>query len=270
MWDKIAEVLNRTVLRAGHLLRKNFGQEHRVDYKSPIDLVTEMDRAVEALFIKTIRKHFPDHEILSEEMVEGVGGNPWERLPERGKIRWIIDPLDGTTNYAHGFPHSSVSAGVVYRGRVMLGAVYHPWRRELYFARRGSGAWKNQERIQVSGVRRLERALLVTASFPHENRMGRQIPMEPFKALSHACQAVRRTGSAALDLADVACGRFDGFWDLSIKPWDVAAGSLLIEEAGGKITNLSGRRLDLYGQAFIAGNKYLHPVLAAYLAKAGF
>ncbi len=266
MWDGISKVLTKTVLRAGAMLRTHFTHAHRIDYKTPIDLVTEMDHAVEALFIQTIRRQFPDHEILSEEMVEGGGGNPWERLPERGKIRWIIDPLDGTTNYAHGVPHAAVSAGIVYRGRLELGAVYHPWRKELYFTRRGQGAWNNDRRMQVSSVRQLDRALLVTASFPHERRRGKNLPLAPFKALSFASQAIRRTGSAALDLADVACGRYDGFWDLSIKPWDVAAGALLIQEAGGRITQLQGRGLDLNGRAFLGSNGHLHTALQAFFS----
>ena len=184
-------------------------------------------------------------------MVEGSGGNPWERLPERGQVRWIIDPLDGTTNYAHGVPHCAVSAGLVYRGVLRLGAVYHPWRRELYFACRGRGAWNNGVRMRVSKVKNLSRALLVTA---------------PFKALARSCQAIRRTGSAALDLADLACGRYDGFWDLQIKPWDVAAGALLIQEAGGRITNFKGRGLDLFAPDFIASNGRLHAPLSALLS----
>jgi myo-inositol-1(or 4)-monophosphatase len=266
MWDTLAEVLQSTVLRAGSMLRSHFGQAHQVEYKTPVDLVTEMDKAVEALFIRTIRRRFPQHEILSEEMVEGSGGNPWERLPERGQVRWIIDPLDGTTNYAHQLPHCAVSAGLVYRGVLRLGAVYHPWRRELYFACRGKGAWNNQTRMRVSKVARLDHALLVTAGFPHEKRTGRDLSMAPFRRLAKQCQAIRRTGSAALDLADVACGRYDGFWDLLIKPWDVAAGALLIQEAGGRITNFNGRGPDLYSGDFIASNGLLQAPLLAILA----
>jgi len=266
MWDAVTDVLLSTVLRAGSLLRKHFEETHQIVYKTPVDLVTEMDQAVEALFIRTIRRRFPQHEILSEEMVEGSGGNPWERLPERGNVRWIIDPLDGTTNYAHGIPHCAVSAGIVYRGILQLGAVYHPWRRELFFARRGKGAWKNQTRIQVSQVKELNKALLVTAGFPHEKRLGRSLPMAPFRALTRLCQAIRRSGSAALDLADVACGRYDGFWDLLIKPWDVAAGALLVQEAGGRITNFNGRGPDLFAGDYIASNGRLQAPLLSLLS----
>ncbi|NTV51830.1 MAG: inositol monophosphatase [Candidatus Firestonebacteria bacterium] len=266
MWDTLAEVLKNTVLRAGHMLRSRFENVHTVEYKTPVDVVTEMDRAVEALFIRTIRRRFPTHEILAEETVEGSGGNPWARLPERGAVRWIIDPLDGTTNYAHRVPHCAVSAALVYRGVIRLGAVYHPWRRELYFACRGKGAWNNETRARVSETKQLKQALLVTAGFPHEKRIGRNLPMAPFRALAHACQAIRRTGSAALDLADVACGRYDGFWDLLIKPWDVAAGALLIGEAGGRITNFNGRGPDLYAGDFIASNGRLHASLSQYLS----
>jgi myo-inositol-1(or 4)-monophosphatase len=268
-WDTLAGVLQSTVLRAGAMLRSHFESPHQVAYKTPVDLVTEMDRAVETLFFRTIRRRFPQHEILSEENVEGAGGNPWEPLPDRGQVRWIIDPLDGTTNYAHRVPHCAVSAGLVYRGVIRLGAVYHPWRRELYFACRGKGAWNNRTRMRVSAVRRLEQALLMTAGFPHEKRLGRELPMAPFRALARHCQAIRRSGSAALDLADVACGRYDGFWDLSLKPWDVAAGALLIQEAGGRITNFNGRGPDLYAGDFLASNGRLHAPLTRFLAAWG-
>jgi len=260
----VAEVLRTTVLRAGALLRRNLGQSHQVCYKGEIDLVTEMDRAVESMFTRAIRRCFPEHEILSEEMEEGAGRNPWHRPQASRRLRWIIDPLDGTTNYAHGLPHFAVSAGLEREGRIVLGAVYDPMLREFYFSQRGRGAWLNDRRLRVSSTDNLNRALLATG-FPYDIRTSPENNFDYFRAMALNSQAVRRAGAAALDLCDVAAGRFDGFWEMKLKPWDVAAGALMIEEAGGRITDFSGRRFDLYGGSFIASNGHLHRALARKL-----
>lgn len=254
-------------LRAGALLRKQLGGAHRVAYKGRINLVTEMDRVVESLLVSAIRRNFPDHEILSEEMDEDSRPAGWNRPAAGGRPRWIIDPLDGTTNYAHGFPHFAVSIGLERLGRVVMGAVCNPMLGELYFAREGQGAWCNQRRLRVSQTRRLDRALLATG-FPYDVRTSPENNFACFKAMVLAGQAVRRAGAAALDLCDVAAGRFDGFWEIKLKPWDVAAGALLIQEAGGRITDFSGRHFDLYGGSFLASNGRLHPALVKVLERA--
>jgi myo-inositol-1(or 4)-monophosphatase len=263
---EITEVLQATVLRAGALLRRRLGAQHEVRHKGIIDLVTEMDQAIERLFARTLRRRFPAHVLLSEEMAE-FGGPATRRRPAGKSWRWIVDPLDGTTNYAHGLPHFAVSAGLEREGRILLGAVYNPMLREYFFARRGGGAWLNGRPIRVSAVTDLNQALLATG-FPYDVRTSRENNFAYFQALAVNSQAVRRAGAAALDLCGVACGRFDGFWELKLKPWDVAAGSLLITEAGGRITDFSGRRFDLFGGSFLASNGRIHGAMARILAAA--
>ncbi len=265
-WGAAADLMRALVDRSGELLRRRLGRVHEVRYKHPTDLVTEMDRAVEALFARALRRRFPEHELLSEEREEAAGRDPWRR-PERGRVRWVLDPLDGTTNYAHGLPHFAVSVGIEIAGVVELGAVADPMLGETFFARRGRGARCNGRRVRVSDTRRTEQALLATG-FPYDVRTARENNFACFEAMARASQAVRRTGSAALNLCNVAAGRFDGFWELKLKPWDLAAGSLLIEEAGGRITDLAGRRFDLYGGSVLASNGRLHAELARVLAGA--
>ncbi len=260
----VQNLLLQLVRQAGTLLRQQVGKVHQVRYKSEKNLVTEMDQRVETLFLRAVSRHFPEHEVLSEEMEEEARGEGWSRPAGRGRVRWIIDPLDGTTNYAHGFPHFSVSAGVEYQGRIVLGAVFNPMLSELFFARQGQGASLNGKPIRVSRVRRLEHALLATG-FPYDLKTSRINNFAEFKRVSQHCQAVRRAGSASLDLCDVACGRFDGFWEYKLKPWDVAAASLIVQEAGGRISNFSGPGLNIYGGSFIAGNCQVYPGLRKVL-----
>ncbi|MBN1595896.1 inositol monophosphatase [candidate division FCPU426 bacterium] len=263
-WAKIRDTLTHTVRRAGGMLKRHLHRDHQITYKSEIDLVTEMDRGVEKIFIRAVQRFFPGQELLSEELWEG-SRMPHPKQPARsGMVRWIVDPLDGTTNYAHGFPHFSVSAGIEYNGRIRLGAVYNPMLNEFFFAETGKGAWCNGKPIRVSTTRRLKAALLATG-FPYDFRTSRVNNIEEFKRLSEQCQAVRRAGSASLDLCDVGCGRFDGFWEYKLKPWDVAAASLIISEAGGRITNFSGHSFSVYGGAFIASNRVVHGDLARAL-----
>jgi myo-inositol-1(or 4)-monophosphatase len=265
--DELSEVLRKLVLRAGDLLRNRLGASHEVRHKGEIDLVTEMDREVEALFIQTLRRRLPKHEVLSEEMAEDAGRRTRRRPATSRSWRWIVDPLDGTTNYAHGLPHFAVSAGLEREGRILLGAVYDPMLREYFFARRGGGAWLNGRPIRVSAVADVNQALLATG-FPYDVRTSRENNFAYFQAMAVNSQAVRRAGAAALDLCGVACGRFDGFWELKLKPWDVAAGSLLVTEAGGRITDFSGRRFDLFGGSFLASNGRIHGAMARILAAA--
>lgn len=223
--------LERLARRAGELLHLGYEQEHQVAYKDVIDLVTEVDHQSEALILGEIQRLFPGHQIVSEEI--GV-------VPGREADQWFVDPLDGTVNYAHGIPIFSVSIAYARSGVVTLGVVYDPMRDELFAAERGLGAWRNGRKLQVSSATDLQRSLLVTG-FPYNAWSTPQNNLEYFGRFATMTQGVRRLGSAALDLCYVAAGRFDGYWELSLNPWDVAAGGLIAAEAGAKVTTLRGQ-----------------------------
>jgi myo-inositol-1(or 4)-monophosphatase len=216
--------------QAGELLRLGYEHEHQVDYKDVIDLVTEVDRQSEAFLLGEIQHLFPGHQIVSEEI--GL-------VPGREVDQWYVDPLDGTVNYAHGIPVFAVSIAYARDGVVTLGVVYDPLRDELFAAERGQGAWCNRRKLQVSRVTEFQRSLLVTG-FPYDAWSTPQNNLENFGRFARMTQGVRRLGSAALDLCYVAAGRFDGYWELSLKPWDLAAGGLIAAEAGAVVTNLDG------------------------------
>jgi len=222
--------LERLARQAGELLRLGYGQEHQVDYKDLIDLVTEVDHQSEALLLGEIQRLFPGHQIVSEEI--GL-------VPGREADQWYVDPLDGTVNYAHGIPFFTVSIAYARDGVVTLGVVYDPMRDELFAAERGQGAWCNGRKLQVSSVTEFQRSLLVTG-FPYDTWSTQQNNLEFFGRFAMVTQGVRRLGSAALDLCYVAAGRFEGYWELSLKPWDLAAGGLIALEAGAVVTNLDG------------------------------
>jgi myo-inositol-1(or 4)-monophosphatase len=222
--------LERLARQAGELLRRGYGQEHQVDYKDVIDLVTEVDHQSEALVLGEIQRLFPGHRIISEEI--GL-------VPGREGDQWYVDPLDGTVNYAHGIPFFTVSIAYASKGVVTLGVVYDPMRDELFAAERGQGAWCNGRRLQVSPVTEFGRSLLVTG-FPYDAWSTPNNNLENFSRFSKITQGVRRLGSAALDLCYVAAGRLEGYWELSLKPWDIAAGGLIASEAGAVVTNLEG------------------------------
>ena len=217
--------------QAGEILRLGYEQEHQVDYKGAIDLVTEVDHQSEELLLGEIQRLFPGHQIISEEI--GL-------VPGRAGDQWYVDPLDGTVNYAHGIPFFSVSIAYAHNGIVTLGVVYDPMRDELFAAERGLGARLNGRSLQVSKVTELQRSLLVTG-FPYDAWSTPRNNLEFFGRFAKMTQGVRRMGSAALDLAYVAAGRFEGYWELSVKPWDVAAGGLVATEAGATVTNMDGQ-----------------------------
>ena len=223
--------LEQLARQAGELLRLGYGHEHQVDYKDVIDLVTEVDHRSEALLLGEIQRLFPGHQIVSEEigLVPGHVGD-----------QWYVDPLDGTVNYAHDIPFFTVSIAYARQGVATLGVVYDPMRDELFAAERGQGAWCNGHRLQVSRVTEFQRSLLVTG-FPYDTWTTQQNNLEFFGRFAMLTQGVRRLGSAALDLAYVAAGRFDGYWEMSLNPWDLAAGGLIAAEAGAIVTNLQGR-----------------------------
>ncbi len=229
------------------MLRESYGQLHSVRYKGEIDLVTEVDVRAEKTITELIRGAFPRHQILAEEGTQG-GDDPAHR--------WIIDPLDGTTNYAHGLPVFCVSIGYELEGQMALGAIYDPSRDELFVARSGRGATLNEHPIGVSDTASLGRALLATG-FPYDRGL---LPpaLAQFAALSGQTQAVRRIGSAALDCAWVAAGRFDGYWETVVRPWDVAAGGLIAQEAGAHVTDLDGAPFRPAAGHILMSNPHLH------------
>lgn len=243
---------------AGALLRERFGAPLDVRHKGRIDLVTEVDVLSEQCIRQHIRARFPDHALLAEE-----GG-----LTETASaFRWIVDPLDGTTNYAHGYPFFSVAIALEHQGEVIVGVVYDPLRDELFSAAKGQGTTCNGRRLRVSEVTALEQALLVTG-FPYNVKASPQKNLDHFSAFLDLAQAIRRDGSAALDLAYVAAGRFDGFWELNLAPWDMAAGSLLVTEAGGHVTAFNGSAFSPYVPEIVASNGHLHPAMCRVLTKA--
>jgi myo-inositol-1(or 4)-monophosphatase len=225
---------------------------------NPIDLVTEADNEAEAAIIAIIRHAFPDHVVLAEETGASAG---------ESEHRWIIDPLDGTTNFAHGYPQFCVSIAYERRGRIELGVVFDALKREWFVARRGKGSRLNGRRIHVSRTPALEMSLLCTG-FPYDRRERRRFYLTFWEAFMIRSQGNRRAGAAALDLAYVACGRIDGFWEFGLKAWDVAAGALIVEEAGGRVTNMDGTPLDLNAGKILATNGRIHREMMDVIAQA--
>jgi myo-inositol-1(or 4)-monophosphatase len=250
----------QTAREAGRLLAERFGRKIEISNKSEIDLVTESDLASERLIIDRIKTHYPRHSILAEES----GITEARDDDAQSDWRWIIDPLDGTTNYAHGYPCFCVSIGLAHKGKLELGVVYDPIRDEMFAAERGQGASLNGRRIRVSPTMNLSAALLCTG-FPYDVRQRNEFARHFASFIMHA-QGVRRDGAAALDLAYVAAGRFDGFWEEGLKPWDVAAGALIVAEAGGRITHYDGSAFDIYTAPILASNGLIHEQMMRVLA----
>jgi len=225
------------------LAHRGVGFELKGDY----DLVTAADRASEQLIVKRLKQRFPEHGIVAEE-----GG----RAAEQAELRWYVDPLDGTTNFAHGFPMWNVTLALANRGEAIAGVIYDPLNRELFTAERGAGARLNGAPIHVSKTPVLNDALLATG-FPSRKR-HQNVNIHFYYQLAMVTHGVRRGGSAALDLAYTACGRLEGFWEFGLNPWDMAAGTLLVEEAGGKVSGMRGEPLDLHGRYLLADNGLIH------------
>lgn len=258
MEDRLAFALD-LARQAGALLREGYGRAMQVEHKSEIDLVTEHDLRSERLLIEAIRDAYPGEGIVSEEAgSEGTAARAW-----------YLDPLDGTTNFAHGFPVFAVSIAYAEGSDIRLGVVYDPLREEAFHATAGGGAWLNGQRLRVSAVDRLERSLLATG-FPYDLRTNPDNNLNHFAAFSMRVQAVRRLGSAALDLAYVAAGRLDGFWELRLNAWDVAAGALLVREAGGVVTDLLGNPDVLATPtSVVASNGRIHEAMLEVLRGGG-
>jgi len=255
--DRIREVTFKAAREAGSLLRQRLGKVRSIDYKGAFNLVTDVDKASEGLILDILGAEFPDYDVLAEE--GGASGGGQER-------RWLIDPLDGTTNYAHAYPLFCVSIGLEERGKMILGVVFNPVSDELFWAEAGKGAWLHEEQIRVSGITTLSASLLSTG-FPPDTRKALDDNMTQFSLLTDLSHGVRRDGSAALDLCFVACGRFDGFWEKKLSAWDTAAGSLIVTEAGGKVTNLTGGPFDMSSGHILATNGLIHDEVTAHLSR---
>ncbi len=255
--DKVAETGRQAALAAGAVLRQNYSKPHQITMKGAIDPVTESDLESQEMIIALIRQRFPEHGILAEEDV----GQPPPAVRE-SPYRWIIDPLDGTVNFAHGYPAFCVSIACEAAGGLQYGVIYDPLRDELFEARKGQGAWLSGRPIRVSRTDRLERALVATG-FPYDIRERLPETLGRMSRILGVVQGLRRGGSAALDMCYVACGRFEGFYEENLKPWDTAAGLLLIEEAGGRISTFEGGTYDISAANILASNGVLHANLLA-------
>lgn len=239
------------VLRAGEIQMSRRESGFHIDKKGTIDLVTEVDLECERMCRALLAERFPTHDILAEELSSG----PLQ--PSSSRYRWVFDPLDGTTNYAHGLPVFCASLALQIDGRTEVGAIYDPTRKELFTGERGEGAFLNGARLRVSETDDLLDALLVTG-FPYDVHQKLDQLVGMFRAFLGEARAVRRLGSAALDLCYVAAGRFDAFWEQSLKPWDVAAGALIAEEAGGRVTGMDGTPFDPAAAHLVASNGRIH------------
>jgi myo-inositol-1(or 4)-monophosphatase len=248
--------LERMACEAGEIVRIGYGSDFEVSHKGAIDLVTDIDHRSESYLINEIRQLFPEHRIVSEE--SGVISGQNQHL-------WFIDPLDGTVNFAHLVPVFTVSIAYQQDGAVKLGVVYDPMRDEMFSAQRGEGAWLNGKQLRVSSTDRLDNSLLATG-FPYDIRTHPEKNLDHFTRFSIRCQGIRRLGSAALDLCYVAAGRYDGFWELRLNAWDVAAGGLIAEEAGASVTDIHGNP-DYFAnpQSILAANPALHPQMIEVL-----
>jgi myo-inositol-1(or 4)-monophosphatase len=240
---------------SGRIQKKYFQKALSISYKGEINLVTNVDVECQGRIIELLAEQFPDDEVISEEKTN---------VYETGKNRWIIDPLDGTTNYAHGYPFFCTSIGYEVDGEIIVGVVYNPIADELFWAEKKQGSFFNGEKISVSTAREMKQALLVTG-FPYD------VATNPHNNLNHwasflvRAQALRRDGSAGLNLSYVAAGRFDGFWELKLSPWDMAAGVLIVAEAGGRVTGLRGETFDLYRGDIVASNGLIHQEMVSVI-----
>jgi myo-inositol-1(or 4)-monophosphatase len=242
------EVAMEAAREAGAILRAEFDRPKKITYKGDVDLVTESDHHSERVVVERLRGRFPDHAIVAEEGSTGAAAG--------AKYCWHIDPLDGTTNFAHGYPCFAVSIGLAEEGRPVAGVVFNPVSDELFTAVRGEGAYLNGKRIHVSTVEKLAHSLVATGFPTHRRKRSANINYYwEFTLRSHG---VRRDGSAALDLCSVASGRFDGFWEFGLNSWDTSAGMLLVQEAGGKVTSLAGQPYELGGPDLLASNGRIH------------
>ena len=242
------QAAKEAALKGGRFLKANLDHSGEIFYKGAVDLVTNFDTQAQRMIMDYLSESFPDHDYLAEEGLSQEKG---------AEFRWIIDPLDGTTNYAHGFPVFTVSIALEKKGELILGMIYDPMREEMFSAEKGEGAFLNGRKIKVSSVDELDKSLLATG-FPYDLRTSDVNNIAHFNAFLTRVQGIRRCGSAAMDLCYVACGRFDGFWELKLSPWDMAAGALIVQEAGGRISDFKGREFTISGSEILASNGLIH------------
>jgi len=247
--ENFLTIASQAARSAGDLIRENWRQVKEVHYKSAINLVTTIDRRAEEMIVGQLLKNFPGHSVLAEEETTISGS--------QSNYRWIIDPLDGTTNFVHAYPQFGVSIGWEHEGEIVVGVVYDPLRDEEFTAVKGRGARLNGQPIHTTEVAELGKALLATG-FPYDHRENPDFYLRYFKAFMVRAQGIRRAGPAALDLCYLACGRIDGFWELKLHPWDTAAGSLIVREAGGTITDFCGNPFSISGEETLASNGLIH------------
>jgi len=255
--NQFLDIAIEAAREAGAQLAAEFGRPKQISYKGEVDLVTESDRRSEAIIVAKLRNHFPQHGIVAEE---GSGGSG----EARPRYCWHVDPLDGTTNFAHGYPCFAVSIGLLEEAEPVAAVVFNPVNSELFTAIRGEGAYLNQKRIHVSPVETLSKSLVATGFPTHKVRNS--VNIQYYWAFTMRTHGVRRDGSAALDLAAVAAGRFDGFWEFGLKSWDTAAGMLLVREAGGSVTSLDGRPYHPGDADVLASNGPIHSEMQAVAA----
>lgn len=278
---KIKQTLEKALLEAGSILKHAIKKPIKVQYKGPINLVTEIDRKAERVIIDIIRQKFPDDSILAEESGEFLGtgsgrdgvfyASPKQNLScsRTGTVthrKWIIDPIDGTTNFAHRFPIACVSIAFEEEGIIKVGGVWNPFLGEWFWAEQGKGASLNGKKIRVSKTKTLQESVLVTG-FPYDRRERAQYYLNFMKAFMMKTQGIRRLGSAALDLCYVACGRLDGYWEFKLRAWDQAAGALIAKEAGARLSDFRGKPMSIYGGQTLATNGYIHREMLKIIKK---
>ncbi len=256
--ERYFSVARQAVRAAGKLIQENWQRAKEVTYKSAIDLVTTIDREAEERIVDVLHEHFPGHAILAEEATSISGS--------ANGYRWIIDPLDGTTNFAHAYPHFCVSIALEQGREIVFGLVYDPLREETFEAVQGNGAFLNGKAIRTSRVNELDKALLATG-FPYDRRERAEFYVSFFRAYMLRSQGIRRNGSAALDLCYLACGRIDGFWEFKLHPWDIAAASLIVREAGGTMSDFSGNEFSIWGEETLGSNGLIHSEMLDVLSR---
>lgn len=258
-WEEYLEAAAEAGKQAGEMLRTNINKSREITFKGAVDLVTNHDKESQQLIFNHLSSLYPDHDFLAEE----------DLCEERGAdFRWIIDPIDGTTNYAHRFPFFCVSIALEWKGNMALGAVYDPTRDEMFTAVVDEGACLNGKLIHVSTVGDLNNSLLATG-FPYDLRESKVNNIDHFANFAVRAQAIRRCGSAALDLCYVACGRFDGFWEMKLNPWDVAAGALIVQEACGRVSDFGDDQYSPWGKEILASNVRIHRQMLDVLRMGG-
>jgi len=256
-YQNILNIAIQAASEAGKYLKDTFSKRPKIEFKGKIDLVTERDRKSQEIIANMIKKAFPDHSILGEENLN---------IEKDKELLWLIDPLDGTTNYAHSLPIFSVSIAFLEQGKTKVGAVYNPMLEEMFRAIQGEGVFLNRKQIHVSPAKEIKDSVLATG-FPYDLRESKITNFEQFKNFLFAARAIRRCGSAAIDLSYVAAGRYDGFWEFKLSPWDTAAALLFVEEAGGKLTDFSGNAYNPFMKECLASNGHIHSQMLEILKR---